>query len=236
MSEITIVTENEAAKKICIWVEKNCHLISFDIEGENLGRDGVITLLQIGVNDKSVICFDILALGDQEVFENLKPIFESKRICKLCYDCRTDGDVLKSKYGVQLNCVYDIQVLYTFLFQKEGDPFLKGLHHALQEPGIVRPESTKKVMLQKKKIKESLQKIGSQIFLERPIPENVLMYCVSDVVYLYKMFYHWHHLVDFRVVLQASMYRLYKFCNRKQSKKMYYVDFKQMPLLGALIS
>jgi hypothetical protein len=232
MCDIVLVIDLDNAKKICSWIIKHISLVSFDIEGVNLGRDGTITLLQIGINERKVFCFDILALG-KDVFQYLKPIFESETICKLCYDCRTDADVLKANHGVNIKYVYDIQVLYTFVFQNEGDPYLKGLQHALKIPGIVHPQMAKEVMLFKKKIKDSLQKIGSEIFIQRPIPNEILMYCVSDVIYLYKMFYLWCFYVDFSVVVQASMYRLYKFCNRVQSKKMYYVDFKKKPSTGA---
>jgi hypothetical protein len=228
MTDIILVTELEYAKRICSWIKQHLYLVSFDIEGVNLGREGKITLLQIGTSQHRVFCFDVLALGNA-LFQYLKPIFESESICKLCYDCRTDGDVLKTMHGVNLKCVYDIQVLYTFLFQKEGDPFLKGLYHVLKSPGIIGDKNSKRVMRYKKEIKDSLQNVGTEIFLQRPVSKELLTYCVSDVVYLYKMFNLWASHVEFNVVVQASMYRLNKYCNRIRSKKMYYVDFKKCP-------
>ncbi len=232
--DIIMVTQLDHAMVICKWLVDYFSLIAFDIEGVKLGRDGEITLLQVGANKNTVFCFDILTLGDS-VFsdEYLGKIFKSETICKLCYDCRMDADVLKSKYNVVLRNVYDIQVLYTFVFQKDKDPFLKGLHHALQSPGILNQKVAKKVIENKKCFKASLQSQGTEIFMQRPLPEHVLSYCASDVVHLFKMFYTWGSLIDFKVVVQASMYRLNKFCHRKihiPPKKMSCVDFKQMPL------
>lgn len=233
MTNIIVVTELKDAHLICQWLVENFVMIAIDVEGVNLGREGEITLLQISTDEKTVFCFDILALGDTVFTEAyLGQILYSETIIKLCYDCRTDADTLKSKYNVRLQNVYDLQVLYTFLFQEEKDRYLKGLHHALQMPGILKNKSAKRVLKSKQDFKESLQTGGTEIFLRRPLSQHVLAYCVSDVIYLYKMLYVWGPRIDFVTVVQASMYRLNKFCNRWKeipSNKMSAVDFKRMP-------
>jgi ribonuclease D len=228
---IILVMELHDALVICRWIAENFTVIAIDIEGVNLGREGEITLVQISTDEKTVFCFDVLALGDV-VFSDpyLGQIFRSNAICKLCYDCRTDADILKAKHRVNLQYVYDLQVLYTFLFQAERDRYLKGLHHALQMPGILKSKNAKRILKYKREFKETLKTRGSEIFLQRPLSRNVLSYCVSDVIYLYKMFYTWGPSVNFDSVVQASMYRLNKFCNRCGDippKKMSTIDFTQ---------
>ena len=36
------------------------HVMAFDLEGVNLGRQGQVTLLQLAVDESCVFCFDIL--------------------------------------------------------------------------------------------------------------------------------------------------------------------------------
>lgn len=232
-AEIIVVVDLISAKSICQWIMDHFLLISIDIEGVNLGRDGEITMVQISTSEKMVFCFDILALGSA-VFSNqyLGQILNSEKIFKLCYDCRIDADVLKTKFNISLQSVYDVQVLYTFIFQNDKDRYLKGLHHALETTGILKTKIGKKILQHKKDFKESLCKEGSGIFLQRPLTEKVLSYCVVDVIYLFKMFYEWGNMIEFNTVVQASMYRLNKFCNRCceiPGKKMASIDFKQMP-------
>lgn len=238
--EIILVVDLDHASVICKWLMDYFSLIAIDLEGVDFGREGQITLLQIGTNKDTVFCFDILALGDS-IFskEYLGQILNSENICKLCYDCRTDADVLRTKYNVNMKNVYDIQVLYTFIFQKDQDPFLKGLHHALQSPGILNGKMAKKVIKQKQFFKESFLSKDTNIFKQRPLTENVLQYCVADVIHLFQMFFVWGALVDFQVVVQASMYRLNKFCNRMKTipaKKMACIDFKRMPIMHCVAS
>ena len=232
-TDIMVVIDLDSAQRVCQWIMDNFSLIAIDIEGVNLGREGKITMMQISTSEKMVFCFDILALGNT-VFsdEYLGRILKSEKIFKLCYDCRMDADVLKTKFNIPLQSVYDVQVLYTFVFQNDKDRYLKGLHHALETPGILKTKIARKILQNKKKFKESLRKEGSAIFLQRPLTEKVLSYCVVDVIYLFKMFYEWGVMVEFSTVVQASMYRLNKFCNRCweiPAKKMASIDFKQMP-------
>lgn len=235
MVHIVVVEKLNHARKVCQKVLPRYSILAMDIEGVNWGEDyGSISLIQIACSNTKVYCFDILALGSQVLSkEYLGSILESDKILKLCYDCRTDGAVLQSKHSVFIKQVYDLQVLYTFLFQSKADPFLKGLHHALQKPGVLHQNQDSALLIQnKKEIKACMSSVGSQIFLQRPLTEQVLMYCASDVIHLFRMYQLWSVLVPFPTVLQASLYRLNKFCRQTvklPSKEMAVVDFKKMP-------
>jgi DNA polymerase I-like protein with 3'-5' exonuclease and polymerase domains len=238
MVYITVIKKMAHAQAICQKLLKECNMIAIDIEGVDLGRnDGSISLIQIAASEDEVYCFDILALGEA-VFskkEYLGEIMESDKILKLCYDCRIDGDVLRAKHKVEIHYAYDLQVLYTFVFQPDTDPFLKGLQHALQKPGVMLCQNkfSEKVIQIKKEMKTAfLNERGSHIFMQRPLTDKVLLYCASDVVYLFRMFYLWGGWVPLCVVVQASMYRMHKFGHREKNiptRHMALVDFKQMP-------
>lgn len=233
-TSIVVVTDLNIARDICQWIVSHFSLIAIDIEGVNWGEGGgQITLMQISTSEEMVFCFDILALGDNAFSDKyLGQILKSEKIYKLCYDCRIDGDVLKTKFDINLRCVYDVQVLYTFIFQKENDRYLKGLHYALDTSGILKSEGAKEILQHKKDFKETFRKEGTEIFLRRPLTENILSYCVFDVIYLFKMYYEWGAIISFNTVVQASMYRLNRFrsrCREISAKKMASIDFKKMP-------
>jgi len=220
-SQIILVNTWEQVESAC---QKIIHssegIIAFDLEGVNLGRNGQLTLLQIAIDQKTVFCFDVLVLGKQ-LFEHrfLGGIFFSPRIVKVCFDCRVDGDVLYSHFGVRINMLYDIQILYTSLFQSRKDPFLKGLRRVLQHPDVIQHKGTlEKVIQCKQRIKERLDgSMHHMIFLARPLTPEILEYCSCDVVYLLRMHAIWsRHDGGSHHILRATMDRLMRFCTRRE--------------------
>lgn len=242
MVNIVLVNRLSHARKLCHKVLPKYGIIAIDIEGVNWGEeDGCISLMQIASSNTTVYCFDILTLGSQVLSkEYLGSILESDKILKLCYDCRMDGAMLRSQHNISMQHFYDVQVLYTFAFQSQGDRFLKGLQHVLQKPGVLHPNRESELLIQnKKEIKSCLSSSGSQIFMQRPLSEQVLLYCASDVIYLFRMFQLWSALVPFPSVVQASWYRLHKFYRRNENStnnEMAVVDFKKMPLASKACS
>jgi len=221
---------NEACNRI-----REHSIIAFDMEGVKLGRDGLVTLLQIAINKRTVFCFDVLVLGGQLfAYAHLGSILSSCNIIKLCFDCRVDGDVLRYQFGVVMNMLYDIQVLYTLLFQSHEDPRLKGLPHVIQKRGVIeKKETLAKVLQCKRQVKESLfhqsKHDAEHVFLTRPIKPEILDYCSSDVVYLLRMHSLWGHLCNLHLVLHITKGRLDRFCNRVYAippSEMSLVDFE----------
>lgn len=205
------------------------HVMAFDLEGVNLGRQGQVTLLQLAVDESCVFCFDILMLGPALLGQNfLGPLFMSPHMVKLCFDCRVDGDVLHTHFGIHIPHVYDIQVLYTMLFQANNDRFLKGLRHVLQTSGIIScPYRLHHILAAKTKIK-TLMTANANLFQMRPVTTELLQYCSSDVVFLLRMYRHWHHLIPHAKIVDLSMGRLNRFLNRTSeipSKQMSILDF-----------
>jgi len=205
------------------------HVMAFDLEGVNLGRQGQVTLLQLAVDETCVFCFDILMLGPALMGPNfLGPLFMSPHMVKLCFDCRVDGDVLQTHFGINAPHIYDIQVLYTLLFQANNDRFLKGLRHVLQTSGIITcPQRLQHILTAKTKIK-TLMAGNANLFLMRPVTTELLQYCSSDVVFLLRMYTCWHHLIPHCQIVDLSMERLHRFLNRTSeipSRQMSVLDF-----------
>jgi ribonuclease D len=204
--------------------------VAFDLEGVNLGRQGQVTLLQMAVDEACVFCFDVLLLGPRLLGPDfLGPLFLSPHVVKVCFDCRVDCDVLFSHFGLQLPHLYDIQVLYTLLFQAKSDRFLKGLRHVLQTSGIIKcPRLLQRVLSAKTKVK-ALMASNAHLFRARPVPPELLHYCSSDVVFLLRMYRHWRHRRPHGQIVALSMGRLHRFLKRSTEipgHQMSLLDFR----------
>ena len=162
-----------------------------DIEGVNLGRRGRVTMIQLCAAPNQVFCFDIVRIGPEAV-EGIRPMLEDPSILKLCYDARCDADAMLHCHGVRLRGLYDLQIAYTLCHQDVKDPYLKGLQHALQHPGVVNDSDLVDILARKRQCKTLMRNLGSyHMFMQRPIPVYVLEYCAVDVVFLFNMFSQW---------------------------------------------
>lgn len=224
---VTLVNTAEALQDACKSLRGKTPIV-IDLEGSNLGRGGSVTMLQIASSPEQVYCFDVMQMGDF-AFQMLKPLLEDANILKLCFDCRCDADALLHLHGIYLRGIYDLQILFTLLFQAGNDPYLKGLYHALQMPNIIEMEIRDDVLLRKRQCKRMMQTAhGRLLFLQRPVPTFVLEYCALDVVFLFNMYYQWHHLREGSSIVCISEKRMQNYCFMplpSSSRLMSNVDF-----------
>ena len=185
---MTLVNDISQLEEVYSFLAGKSPLV-MDMEGICLGRSGQVTMLQLAADPGNVFCFDVLVLGET-IFRWLGPLLQDPGIIKLCYDARCDADALFHIYGITLRGVYDIQVLYTILFQPANDPYLKGLYHTLQMQGVVEPECLQQILHCKRSHKLQMQ-AGSDFLLHRPLSHYSLQYCALDVVYLFVMYNKW---------------------------------------------
>ena len=208
---VTLVNTAEALQAACEALRGQSPIV-MDLEGSNLGRMGNVTMLQIAVSPEQVYCFDVLHMGDF-AFHLLKPILEDQHIVKLCYDCRCDADALLHLHGIHLRGIYDLQILYTLLFQSRTDPYLKGLYHVLQMPNIIESSIRDDVLACKRQCKKMMQADdGRLLFEQRPIPPYILQYCAVDVVFLFNMYYQWQHFREPVIIQDMSARRMQAYC------------------------
>ena len=117
MVSIVVVESLPKAHDVCEKLKK-LTVIAVDIEGINISNGGTVSLVQIAASSHEVYLFDILALGNM-VFTQayLQPIFRDPNILKLCYDCRCDCAALRELTHGDVCSFYDLQVVYTTLYQ-----------------------------------------------------------------------------------------------------------------------
>lgn len=145
-----MVDSNEGVVGLLSTLAKNIDLASsnsrdpalaIDIDGQNLGRDGTISLIQILIIEKhQVFLIDVATLG-AAAFSNtaataqstltLKSFFEANNVPKLLWDCRGDNDALYSLYGITMDCVFDVQLMDLATREELGErKTIKSFKHA----------------------------------------------------------------------------------------------------------
>jgi exonuclease 3'-5' domain-containing protein 1 len=224
MTDIVLVNDLKAAADACAELKKH-RVLALDMEGAQLGRDGQTLLLQLAARRTEVVVvyiFDVMVLGN-ELFSNvLAPILQNPSITKLCYDCRCDAEALFYAHGILPEGLYDLQIAYTNLFQASTDPYLKGLHRALQAPGVLPADSQDQVLKMKSETKR--QSDFGAIMMQRPLPAAVLEYCASDVEHLFTMYELWSGHTSCNVA-RLTKQRMLRFIYRDRAWCMSRLDF-----------
>ena len=178
--------------------------VAVDFEGIALSREGRLCLAQIASADESepVYLVDIVALGaDAFGVGRLGELLSSETLVKLIFDCRSDREALQHQFGVALNQVYDIQVVYCMRCDEVAGHRvgrLRGLRAALGDCPGLDSEARRKL--------EETKDAGSKMFIEedgessdawerRPLPPELVDYAAVDVRYLHAMYKEWRHFM-----------------------------------------
>ena len=178
--------------------------VAVDFEGIALSREGRLCLAQVASADKSepVYLVDVVALGaDAFGVGRLGELLSSETLVKLVFDCRSDREALRHQFGVALNQVYDIQVVYCMRCDEVAGHRvgrLRGLRAALGDCPGLDSEARRKL--------EETKDAGAKMFIEedgessdawerRPLPPELVNYAAVDVRYLHAMYKEWRHFM-----------------------------------------
>ena len=198
---------------------QSLRMVGLDMEGCSLGRNGTTSLLQLSASAHEVYIFDVLRLGPELFSVYLGPhILSNPHILKLCYDCRSDADALFHKHRVLAFGLYDLQIVYTALFQSAKDPFLKGMLKALQSPGVLHPYEAAAMLKRKLTNKKEWSQNRFDAVLQRPLAPEFVRYCATDVAYLFRMHQLWSPRVPERHILETTHQRMQRFIYRTPSQ------------------
>lgn len=163
-----------------------------DLKGINLSRYGSISILQVFVLplDKAYL-IDIHTLKEKAFLQpasnggqTLLDVLESPRIPKVFFDVRNDSDALFSHLNVELAGVIDLQ-----LMELAARNFSR---RHVKRVGKMHRERCSHHDSRNTKL-ERIKGESYEIFNIRPLPNDVLDYCVQDVRFLPKL---WRHTIE----------------------------------------
>lgn len=168
-----------------------------DLEGVDLCREGslsiFILLIDTGIPSDRVYLIDIHVLGAQAFNttgvkgKTLKDILQEEKIPKVFFDVRNDSDALFTHFGVGLQGVEDVQLMESATRgTTRSRKFLNGLAKCVQNYVLTSfdksGQANWKLAKEKGKRLFKAEEGGSyEVFNQRPIPEEIISYCVGDV-------------------------------------------------------
>lgn len=183
--------------------------IGVDIEREDLGRNGTITVVSVATKH-TVFVFD---LGLAHVHGaapllltagRLGEVLEDPQLHKLMFDCRADADALYSKYGVSIRNVCDLQVMATLATSPKGR-YLAGMQKVFLKLNIF-DTATEAVRLAAVQLFDPTNGGSYECWHVRPLLPQIAAYCAVNVQHYFIALYMLHRYV--RVGCRIGQQRL----------------------------
>ncbi|XP_071817611.1 uncharacterized protein [Apostichopus japonicus] len=189
--EILVIEDVESCKREVARLQRRGGegrqlILAIDCEGVNLGKEGPLTLLQIGTEEGEVFVFDVLATpGPKDMFigGGLKALLENPNIRKVIHDCRSDQCALYFQFDVTLTNVFDTSAAYTTIWDQcniFSGPFRPKLASLLE---IFRLTAEQKTDAFAELVHDK------QLFGQRPLTEEMIKYASDDVFCLLPVIY-----------------------------------------------
>ncbi|XP_063418041.1 uncharacterized protein LOC134700595 [Mytilus trossulus] len=215
-NNVEIIKETERCLSIVDQLSK-CDFIAMDAEGINLGKDGPLTLLQIGTVDDKVYLFDIAS--NRDLFRNgkLKDILQSENLVKVIHSCSGDSAALYHQFGVRLNNVFDTQVAHLVILENKG----RRLPPSMKLSDVCQMYSDNAQPLeQKDKVKIKWTKEDGELWARRPLTAEMIEYASNDVTALIPTVYH--NLCSYRILEERNL--IPEFKTRVEDEINYFID------------
>ena len=164
-----------------------------DLEGNELGRGGTLSLITILVEPRHTVHLVDVTTLKKEAFSvtgsngtTLKQILESSEIIKVFFDIRHDSDALFSLFQVSVGGIKDLQLMQ-LASTLESRVRVRSLATAIEEDAGLSAADSKAW----KKVKDSCKKLFAlerggdfAIFDKRPLSPELLTYSVRDVIHM----------------------------------------------------
>jgi ribonuclease D len=117
MDEFIVVTTVTPALEAAF---RGATVVALDIEGVDLGRNGVISVVQVATADA---CFILDVLGKDRSHPLVVwsgALLSDPNVCKVIHDCRMDADALFFAWGIALTNVHDTSVWHDAITRREN--------------------------------------------------------------------------------------------------------------------
>jgi exonuclease 3'-5' domain-containing protein 1 len=173
----------------------NPHPLFLDLEGDNLGRHGSISIISLFDSPRNTVYLvDVHCLGG-EAFTitnnnvSLKTILESSTIPKVFFDVRNDSDALFNLYQVSLDGVKDIQLMELGCRPgpESSKKYVADLAKCVAKSSAIpdpQKEEWQRVKQDAARLFDAQKRGFRHILSKRPLGSEVEQYCVQNVIVL----------------------------------------------------
>ncbi|KAK3577118.1 hypothetical protein CHS0354_037153 [Potamilus streckersoni] len=170
-------------KEAIAYVKKH-KVIGVALEGVEIGRNGKLLWLQIGLPDH-VFLFDVLTLGKDCFDEGLKDILENGNILKVLHNCRFPSDLLFHQYDIKLVNIFDTQATDVFVYRTRKSSWprhVQGLPACLMHHLNLQCQDVHFMT-----VRENSRKDDEEVWSRRPAPQQLLEAAAKNVMYLLEL-------------------------------------------------
>ncbi|XP_045208579.1 uncharacterized protein LOC123560456 [Mercenaria mercenaria] len=123
---VEVISEVERCKQVVARLQRE-KVVAMAAEGINIGREGPLTLIQIGTCSGLVFIFDILMNRDLIGRGRLQFLLEDEHVVKVLHDCSNVSAALTFQFATTLRNVFDTQVAHFVIEEHKGRRLPAGL-------------------------------------------------------------------------------------------------------------
>jgi exonuclease 3'-5' domain-containing protein 1 len=174
--------------------------IFIGLKGENILYRGEISIMLVyDAVEHVVYLIDGLKLGEKcfttpaKHDRTLKDILENKDVRKVFFDVRSNSHALFTHHGIALDGIHDVQLM-ELATRSYCRAYVKLLSTCISEDAAISTEDMLSWTNIKEKVRQLLaaDKGGSlDVFIQRPLPEDVRQYCAQDAQLLSQLYAHY---------------------------------------------
>jgi hypothetical protein len=178
-SGVIIVHQGTSLKEQELYsrILNNTPVITLDVEGVNLGRNGITSIVQIGISETNCFVFDVYQLAaSHPVISLLRSVLENEKIVKVIHDCRMDADCLWHRYKTKLTNVHDTSCWHNVILKNSS--VCSSLNDTLAFYGIQSNGHRDPSIYQRE----------PEYWLNRPFTHSMINWAVTDVYRLFALY------------------------------------------------
>lgn len=172
-----IITDTSRCLDVTKKLEK-FDVIAVGTEGVHLGKDGPLTLVQIGTIDDNVYLFDIHTNKDLFTKGKLQDVLTSPGITKVMHSCSVASAALYYQFNIRLQNVFDTQVANLMIEEKKGRELVSLLK---LEEICEKYSSVSKVKDQVAEKDMGIREMGG-LWDRRPLSDDMVQYAAADII------------------------------------------------------